>query len=162
MDKESRDLITSMGLLFESATYLQRSISGEVELRTGLPGPWFETLLRLRRSQPGCARMSEVASQVSFPPSSFTRLIDRMEEAGLVERGPDPTNRRATLLRLTALGEKRADEAIAIHRPTARARFGDLLSDEEMDTLEALTRRIRDANQPPVPRLAGPAQPAPA
>ena len=144
-----RDLVTEAGLLFEAASYLQRGIEADIELRTGLPGPWFETVIRLYRSGSRCVRMNEMAEQVSFPPSSFSRLIDRMEAGGLVERAPDPTHRRATLLTLTALGKEKAAEAIAIHEPIARRRFADLLTNEELDALEAITRKIRDANHSP-------------
>ena len=91
--------------------------------------------------------MNEMAAQVSFPPSSFSRLVDRMETDGLVERSPDPINRRATLLRLTAQGEERIAEAIAVHEPSARARFTNVLSEQELDVLESITRKLRDANR---------------
>ena len=101
-----RDLVTTVGLLVEAANYLQRGIADDLERETGLPGTWFETLVRLHRTPGQATRMNEMAAQVSFPPSSFSRLIDRMEAERLVERVPDPTNRRATLIRATAVGEK--------------------------------------------------------
>jgi DNA-binding MarR family transcriptional regulator len=145
--KKQRDLITAVGLLLEAASYLQRAIWADVECQTGLPGTWFETLVRLQRSDSAGVRMNQMAAQVSFPPSSFSRLVDRMETDGLVERSPDPVNRRATLLRLTAQGEERIAEAIAVHEPSARARFANLLSEQELDVLESITRKLRDANR---------------
>ena len=70
-----------------------------------------------------------------------------METDGLVERSPDPVNRRATLLRLTAQGKERIAEAIAVHEPSARARFANVLSEQELDVLESITRKLRDANR---------------
>jgi len=75
------------------------------------------------------------------------RLVDRMETDGLVERSADPINRRATRLRLTAQGEERIAEAIAVHQPSARARFANVLSEQELDVLESITRKLRDANR---------------
>lgn len=147
MGKKQRDLITAVGLLLEAAGCLQRAIWADVERQTGLPVPWFETLAGLQRSDSRGVRMNEMAAQVSFPPSSFSRLIDRIETDGLVERTPDPSNRRATLLRLTPQGKKRISQAVQIHEPAAKARFADLLSDQELDALEAITRKIRDKNQ---------------
>jgi DNA-binding MarR family transcriptional regulator len=123
-------------------------MSSDLERDAGLPSPWFETLVRLRRSDPGGMRMNEMATDVAFAPSSFSRLVDRMEADGLVQRSPDPAHRRATLLRLTARGEKRIDQAVEVHEPIARARLVDLLSDEELEVLESVTRKIRDANRP--------------
>jgi len=149
--RSNRDLVTAVGLLFEAASYLQRGIAADVERQTGLPGHWFETLVRLKRSEPASVRMNDMAAQVSFPPSSFSRLVDRMEDDGLVERTPDPTNRRATLLRLTTKGKTRISEAIAVHEPVAKARFADLLSEEELDVLETISRKIRDTNRANAP-----------
>ena len=144
--RPARDLVTAVGLLVEAANYVQRSIADDLERRTGLPGTWFETLVRLHRTPGHCTRMNEMAAQVSFPPSSFSRLIDRMEAECLVERIPDPTNRRATLIRATATGEARLVEALAVHEQIAQACFADCLSGREMDALEAITRKLRDAN----------------
>ena len=141
-----RDLVTTVGLLVEAANYLQRGIADDLERETGLPGTWFETLVRLHRTPGQATRMNEMAAQVSFPPSSFSRLIDRMEAERLVERVPDPTNRRATLIRATAVGEKRLSGALAVHEQSAQAHFADCLSDKEIDALETITRKIRDAN----------------
>ena len=148
MAHPDRDLISAVGLLLEAANYLERAVAADVQNRTGLPGPWFETLVRLRRSPASGVRMNEMAAQVSFAPSSFSRLVDNMEAEGLVERTPDPTNRRATLLRLATSGEQRVSDAIRVHEPSARRHFADLLSDDELDVLETITRKIRDANQP--------------
>jgi DNA-binding MarR family transcriptional regulator len=141
-----RDLVTAVGLLVEAANYLQRGIADDLERETGLPGTWFETLVRLHRTPGHATRMNEMAAQVSFPPSSFSRLIDRMEAEQLVERLPDPTNRRATLIQATATGEERLVEALAVHEQSAQIRFADCLSEKEIDALQAITRKLRDAN----------------
>lgn len=78
------DVVTASGLLFEAASYTHRRISNDVEFATGLPGPWLEVLLRLHRTPAGTCWISDMAAQVSFPPSSFSRLADRMEGQGLL------------------------------------------------------------------------------
>lgn len=140
--------MTASGLLFEAAAYVHRGISEDVERVTGLPGTWMEVLLRLSRTPGGAVRINELAAQVSFAPSSFSRLADRMEEQGLVHRAPDPTHRRATLLHLTADGQKRLSEAVAVHEPSLHTRFAGLLTDDELNALESITRKLRDANDP--------------
>jgi DNA-binding MarR family transcriptional regulator len=144
--RPQRDLVTTVGLLVEAANYLQRGIAEDVERETGLPGTRFETLVRLHRTPEHAARMNEMAALVSFPPSSFSRLIDRMEAEHLVARGPDPTNRRATLIQATTTGEDRLVEALAVHQRSAEGRLANHLSEREIDTLESITRKVRDAN----------------
>jgi DNA-binding MarR family transcriptional regulator len=152
--RPTRDLFTTLGLLFEASSCIQRGIESDLESATGLPGPWFETLLRLQRSDPQGVRVSDMAGQVSFAPSSFSRLLDRIEAEGLVTRAVDPTNRRATLIRLTPEGEARIISAMTIHEPSAQRRLVAVLDDDELDALEAITRKLRDANcqtEPPAP-----------
>ena len=83
----------------------------------------------------------------------LSRLADRMEEEGLVERNPDPRQRRATLLHVTVAGEQRFAEAWNVLEPSQQARLGKLLSGDELDILEKITRKIRDANRPPPVRI---------
>ena len=71
-----------------------------------------------------------------------------MEAEGLVARSPDPVHRRATLLRLTPYGEERFAEISKVLEPSQTARFGSLLNDQELDQLEVITRKVREANQP--------------
>ena len=143
-----RDLAAASGLLFEAAMYTQRRVFDDVERVTGLPGTWLEVLLRLQRTPGGAARISEVAEHISFTSGSFSRLADKMEEEGLVERIPDPAHRRATLLRLTAAGERRLDEAEQVHQAALRARFADLLTDSELAMLDVIAGKLRAANRP--------------
>ena len=151
--KRSRDLSTTCGLLIEAASYLQRGMHDDVERATGLPGAWLEVLLRLHRTPGGAMRINEIAAQVTLPASSFSRLADRMEEEGLVERHPDPRHRRATLLHMTSAGEQRFAEAWKVLEPSQQARLGKLLSGDELDILEKITRKLRDANRPSPVRI---------
>lgn len=146
--RRPHDLTTAAGLVIEAANYLQRGIHSDVERATGIPGAWLEVLLRLQRTPGGALRINEIAAQVTLPASSFSRLADQMEGEGLVARSPDPAHRRATLLHLTAYGEERFAEIWKVFEPSLRARFGSLLSDQELDALEVITRKLREANQP--------------
>ncbi len=140
------ELFDRIGLFLEAASYLQRNFYQGLESATGLPGPWFETMVRIYRSQLRCVRVGELAQQVTFPASTFSRMLDRMEEAGLVERETDPSNRRATLVRLSSGGIVQIEEALRSHDPIARAYFSSKLEPSEMEILEGLCRRIRDLN----------------
>jgi excisionase family DNA binding protein len=145
--RRARDLSTVSGLLIEAGSYLQRGMHEDVERATGLSGPQLEVLLRLHRTPGGALRINEIAGQVTLPASSFSRLADRMEEEGLVERRPDPTHRRATLLHITPAGEHRFAEAWKVLEPSQQARLGALLDDDELNILEKITRKVRDANR---------------
>ncbi|WP_037552757.1 MarR family winged helix-turn-helix transcriptional regulator [Sphingomonas sp. URHD0057] len=65
----------------------------------GITGAQAKVLLRLTRN-PGL-RQVELADILDIEPITLTRMIDRLEEAGYVERAADPADRRAWRLQLT-------------------------------------------------------------
>jgi len=65
-----------------------------------------ELLWRLRARSPMTQR--ELSQALRCTPRNVTDLVDALQAAGLVARGPHPTDRRATLVRLTKQGEKAA------------------------------------------------------
>lgn len=83
-------------------------------------------------------RLTELAEQMSCEASNAGYVVDRMEEQGLVERHPHPSDRRAKLLSLTAAGERcRANvlDALAERAPI------EVLTRDERDALVTLLRR---------------------
>ena len=145
---KGRDLVTTAGLLFEAAHHTERALAADMEQPVGLPSQWMEVLIRLGRTPGHAARMNDVSRQVLFAPSSFSRLADKMEDAGLVARAPDPEHRRATLLRLTPMGEERLRKVRLVQQSALVARLGALFTEDELDLFESMLRRVRSANAP--------------
>ena len=86
---------------------------------------WFEVLLRLARTPGGRLRMSDLAAQTTLTASGLTRVVDRLEDAGLVKREACPTDRRSTYAVLTAEGPRphrdRRARAPRAHRASSSA-----------------------------------------
>lgn len=137
-------LVTSWGLVVEGYSRVLRRLQREIEDEGGLPPSWFEVLLRLARTPGGELRMSELADQVSFTSGGFTRLADRIEAAGLIQRRVCSTDRRAFLASLTEEGRRTVDRAAAIHVRGLHQHVFDHLDDDERATLERVMRRLRD------------------
>lgn len=71
---------------------------------TGLRFNQFKVLLRLRHNGPMMA--GDLACAIHHDPGALTRLIDQLEQKGLVQRLPHETDRRALRLALTPEGER--------------------------------------------------------
>lgn len=84
---------------------------------SGLGGSEFEVLLRLARHPEGRTTSARLAEDLSFTSGGLTRLMARMEQAGLLVRHPHPDDRRAALLAPTALGRQRLRQALRAHVP---------------------------------------------
>jgi DNA-binding MarR family transcriptional regulator len=88
------------------------------------------------RSSPGrLARLMELSS------GAMTNRLDRLEEAGLLKRLPDPDDRRGILVELTSKGKRVYEEAIGV-QGRKEAFFASALSKAEQKQLNALLRRI--------------------
>lgn len=66
--------------------------------------------IRMLAAHEGGMRSSELAAHLHIAPRSATEVIDALEAKGLVQRSPDPTDRRATLVSLTSRGAELMDE----------------------------------------------------
>lgn len=99
----------------------------------------------LRDREPG---MLELAHYLELEKSSLSGLIDRAEARGLVERLPSSDDRRATTVRMTALGRK-LTRAIADKVDAEVAELVAVLPEKERARLTALVGRIL-AGQPPL------------
>ena len=145
MDERFDDFrITAMGMLIEAYTGLTTVLERELAA-AGLALSWFEVLVRLGRTPGHALRMSELAAQVSFSASGLTRLVDRMESAGLVRRQACPEDRRGSLAVLTDEGAARLHEVLPHHLAGLQSHLVDPLGPDQLDALTSACRRIRDA-----------------
>lgn len=92
-------------------------------------------------SQP--LRLSHLAEALHIVPRSATEVVDALEDKGLVERSPDPGDRRAVCLHLTADGRRVAAEVETMRRRESAA-FLSVLTAAERATLGDLLSRLMD------------------
>ena len=142
------DRLTLAGLFFESHAGLTAVLERRLEADCGLTVQWFEVLLRLARSPEGRLRMSDLTAQVTLTPSGLTRVVDRLEAAGLVAREQCPNDRRGLNAVLTKEGKASIEHAVPIHLGHLDELFTGVLDDEERAQLERSLRKVRDRLNP--------------
>jgi DNA-binding MarR family transcriptional regulator len=91
----------------------------------------------------GSLRPGALAEHLRIAARSATEVVDDLEQRGLVARAPDPADRRATLVTLTAEG-RAAGDAIRSARQQAAERFFAALSDTDRTELTRILRQLRD------------------
>ena len=84
------------------------------------------------------ARQGVLAEEMGIEGPSLVRLIDLLQAEGLVERREDPSDRRAKMLHLTAIGETKADEIDRALRRVRAYLLKDISSEDLVVTFEAL------------------------
>ncbi|TML70290.1 MAG: MarR family transcriptional regulator [Actinobacteria bacterium] len=110
----------------------------QVPRRIGFaPGACFS---RARSPSSTCSiAMNELAERILYSKSGFTRVVDRMEEAGLVRRVRPENDRRTILIVLTDKGTETMERARRQHRDGIHRHFSEHLSDTDV---KALTRAL--------------------
>ncbi len=118
------------GVLFASARVLRIA---ELDLikREGFPLTWLDVLAQLYDAPGNGLRMQELGERSLFTRSGLTRLVDRIEAAGLVRREPVPGDRRGVRVVLTPEGRRRHDEAFVEHLRLIEREFGGRLTPDQ-------------------------------
>lgn len=103
----------------------------------------FDLLATIRRTQASVGvNPSRLLQSVMVTSGGLTKRLDRLEESGLIDRHPDPGDRRGTLVRLTPAGEKQIDTVL----PSVLAMEHEFLTRElsasELEEVATLLRRL--------------------
>jgi DNA-binding MarR family transcriptional regulator len=85
--------------------------------------------------------MNELADELILSRGGATRLVARMEEAGLVERQTPPTDRRATFAVLTDKGRAAFNNALPVHLELVEQGFSRHLEPEDVEALISIAGR---------------------
>jgi len=108
----------------------------------GLQQGWFDLLAALRRAgAPYELNPTSLMRATLLSSSGMTKRLDRIEEAGLIERRPDPNDRRGTLVRLTRRGKNVIDRAVETHVNNEKRLLG-VLTTAERRTLDRVLKSL--------------------
>ena len=144
-ERERPDLDTSPIGVIGRVSRLARELEQRLEpvyAEQGLEPGWYDVLATLRRSGPLYRlRPSEFTGALMLTSSGTTKRLDRLEQAGLVARTPDPHDRRGTLITLTAAGRELVDAASEAHIANEHRLLG-ALSEAERQRLADLLRKL--------------------
>jgi DNA-binding MarR family transcriptional regulator len=137
LSSPSPERLHAWRLFFESALALLDVLDAELEHAVGIPQRWYDVLVHLEESQG--IPMNELAERILYSKSGFTRVVDRMEEAGLVRRARPENDRRTILIVLTDLGAETLKRARRHHRDGIQRHFSAHLTSAD---IKALTRAL--------------------
>jgi DNA-binding MarR family transcriptional regulator len=124
-------------LLRRALHTMRRDVREQVDLT-----PSRHRLLRVVAREPEPQRQTALAAALDVVPRSVTSLVDDLERAGLVERRPDPTDRRATLVAATDEGRAVLAEADRQRRRHAEQLLARLEPAEQTELLQLLHRLV--------------------
>jgi len=133
--------------LLRTVSALLRTFERELQESQGLLLPWYDVLVQLHEAPEGRLRMQALADSIVLSRSGLTRLIDRMEKAGLVSREHSEEDRRGYYAVLTEEGRRLFLRARPIHHRGIHEHFIRHLSEADVRALHTALTKVRKANQ---------------
>jgi DNA-binding MarR family transcriptional regulator len=135
--------VSDLRQLFDDLVRLETELWDAVDERlrtvTVLPLTWFEPMSVIDRME-GC-RVHDIAHALGITVGGTSKLVDRIEAAGLCHRRPNPDDRRSTLIALTPAGEARLIAAGSEFDAVLAQWFA--LPEETLEPFAAALRQLR-------------------
>jgi DNA-binding MarR family transcriptional regulator len=138
---DEREAAAWTGLL-RTHQRLIRELDAELESAHDLSLAEYDVFVQLSAAPGRSMRMAELAAAVLLTRSGVTRLVDRLERSGLVERRPCPADARGMHAILTEAGAARFAEAAPTHRAGIRRLFVDKLERADVERLGGVWRTL--------------------
>jgi DNA-binding MarR family transcriptional regulator len=149
--RERSDLDPSPFGIFGRIWRLSTAMLGDADrwlAPIGLTFESFSLIVTLRRSGPPYELNPTALYRESLLSSgAITNRIDRVEHEGLVQRLPDPNDRRGTIVRLTAKGRKLADRSIQVHFEALKETLSGLDRAEREQLAKLLSKLLLSVEQ---------------
>jgi DNA-binding MarR family transcriptional regulator len=126
---------------------LTRRLAAELEAEDGLSLAEFDALIQLAIAPGRRRRMSELADAVLLSRSGVSRMVDRLESAGLVQRLLCPSDARGAEAALTAAGEARLRRAAEVHFRGVAQHFTAVLPVDSLPSFTGTLEAIAEHNR---------------
>jgi len=132
--------------LLRAHACLAKLLDSELDRAHHLPMTSYEALHHLQEASGGRMRMCDLAEQAQLSRSGLTRMVDRLEREGLLERCSCQHDARGAYACLTPQGRERLEAARVTHLAVVREHFFSHFSEGELELLADLWERIAPCN----------------
>ena len=145
----SDELVTAWTCVARGYTHVTQILTAQVERETGLAAASFLALAWLLRGGGRAVPLTTLARHLAFSSGGFTKVADRLEQAGFITRQPSPCDRRVTNAALTSAGRAQAERALAVYSAGLRELVLRRLGADELRALAGrMSQLCRDALPP--------------
>lgn len=129
-------------LLLQTHATITDRLERELVEECGLPLSWYDVLVQLDAAPGRRLRMQQLVASLLLSKSGISRLVDRMVDAGYIERQTCPTDRRGAFAVLAPAGRAALQRAAPVHMRGIAEHFARHLSDSEAAALRSALERL--------------------
>ncbi|HUY57589.1 MAG TPA: MarR family transcriptional regulator [Candidatus Micrarchaeaceae archaeon] len=126
-------------------TVITRALEREMVATHQLPLAEYDVLVQLQEAAGGALRMAQLADRVLLSRSGLTRLVERLEQAGLVRRQACPSDARGYFAVITDLGRERLIKAAPDHLRSVSSHFAQPLAEGQIEALRIALEQLVSA-----------------
>lgn len=142
--KPTHDELVTWRSFLRAHARITRALEAELIAEQRLSLASYDVLVQLAEAPERCLRMTELAEAVLLSRSGVTRVVDRLERAGLVSRSRVENDGRGVAAQLTAAGLNRLRRASGTHLDGVVRHFAVRLEAEDLVVLDRISRRLAD------------------
>jgi DNA-binding MarR family transcriptional regulator len=127
-----------------------RAIEADLDATDAIPLSWYDVLLELQ-AEPEGLRMQDLGDRAVLSRTRVSRLVDELEARGLVQRRPDPTDKRATLASITPAGRTAFTATAPVYLAKIDEHFSRHLTAREREVVTRALTKVVDAHTDRLP-----------
>jgi DNA-binding MarR family transcriptional regulator len=143
-EKPSKQVVLAWARLIKAERLALARVEAALK-RAGLPPlAWYDLLIELDRVGEGGLRPFELERALLLAQYNLSRLLDRIEREGLIERAPCPQDGRGHVIRIIARGQSTRNAMWPVYAQAIQSAVGNYLDKGEAETLSLLLGRIVD------------------
>ena len=132
-------------VFLRAGALLVERLDRQLQVSVGIHLTWYEVLAQLSSAKGGRMPMKQLADSVMLSKSGITRLVDRMERAGLVERHSCSNDGRVCFARLTRRGLAVLQTARPVAAQGVEEHFARHLTGDEARVMTTALQRVLEA-----------------
>jgi MarR family transcriptional regulator, organic hydroperoxide resistance regulator len=144
-EDDGPDLKPLFNDLVRLETELWNAVEGRLRAEHSVTLPFFEFMQIIART-PGC-RVQDIAAELSITVGGTSKIVDRIEAAGYCARQANPSDRRSSIVTLTASGKRLLPKITATVDSELRARLGQKMTERSLTELAKTLTRLRSGTQ---------------
>jgi DNA-binding MarR family transcriptional regulator len=138
----SEAVIRAWTRLIKAARVVLGAVEADLKAAGFPPLGWYDVLLELSREKGDGLRPFVLEERLLLAQYNLSRVLDRIAEAGYVERCPHPEDRRGQIVRITASGRELVKRMWPVYRTAIARRIGAKLAESEAGELGSLLDRL--------------------
>jgi DNA-binding MarR family transcriptional regulator len=143
-EKPTESHVRAWARLIRAAQRVLGAVEADLKAAGFPPLAWYDVLLELRRSEEGRLRPLEIESRLLIAQHNVSRLIDRLERAGYVDRAPFENDGRGQVVAITEQGRALLQGMWPVYAAAIQRHVGTRLTEAQAKELAASLSALVD------------------